>query len=149
MLHFNCYFPYGTVLLGGLHGGGGLSRSIACIRLSSRCLFCSRSFRACWREKRKGPFVLKTNKYDLWCHKLHQQPVILLTSQFSYISKAVLSLSSLMYRSSSALFFTALRSIVIFSWRTFFFFSHLHDFLQVKENNSLWRWVSSLVMCLW
>lgn len=58
MLHFNCYFPYGMVLLGGLHGGGGLSLSIACIRLSSRCLFCSRSFRAWW-EKRNGPFVSK------------------------------------------------------------------------------------------
>lgn len=63
------------------------------------------------------------------CHKL----LAWLTSQFSNASMAILSLSSLMYRSSSALFFTILCSVASFPWITFFFFSDL----QQKEANKI------------
>lgn len=56
-----------------------------------------------------------------------------LTSQFSNASMAILSLSSLMYRSSTALFFTILCSVASFPWITSFFFSDL----QQKEGNKI------------
>lgn len=131
MLHFKCHFRNGIVLLGGLHGGGGLSLSIALIRLSSFCLFCSRSFRTCWKNQRS--IIREFNSSRCLHYKQSQSShyislVHLLTSQFSYSSRDILSLSSFMYCSSSSLSFTSLRSIWIFSWTTSFFFSCLPSF---------------------
>lgn len=151
---FNCnpYLWNGTVLFGGFQGGGGLSHSIVWIRISSRCLFSSRSFRVWWKNK-KSQKVREFEKETCWfflmqqlwnicnpkrwtkkktrvkCHKL----LAWLTSQFSNASMAILSLSSFMYRSSSALFFTILYSVASFPWITFLFFSDL----QRKEGNRI------------
>lgn len=71
------------------------------------------------------------NKTRLKCHK----SLAWLTSQFSNASMAILSLSSFIYRSSSALSFTILCSVASLSWITFFFFSDLQQ-KEGKRNNN-------------